>query len=217
MKKKVENYKSRFFSFIGEVERYCYMARAIEYQEEAANRLKQFQADASELKHQAIECADEEAANCCLCFEEMATALHSEFRMWIEIKQDKMNKAWECLIDAQSATRSAMQAHDLASHLETYSERLQALEKFLFPPQLFMSAGFLIEESVCTICGENYDSCEHIKGRPYMGRLCARKITKAMLEEGSIVDTPANKRCRAISVETDEGTRNWMTWRMVQD
>ncbi len=114
------------------------------------------------------------------------------------------------------ATISAMQAHSLASHLESYSEHLSALEKHIFPPQMFFSPGMIIKEARCSICDAEYGDCDHIAGKPYMGELCSRLILHVDVEEVSLVDKPANKHARLISFTDDKGVhRNFLSWRIV--
>ena len=198
--------------------KYFFMTRAVEHQERAADRLEDLKSEAISLKGEAAQAADEDAANRCLCIEKMADALRSQLLMWICLKQDRMDDAWDHLIDAQTQTRSSMQAHDMASHLQAYSERLHAIEELVFPPQVFLSVGGIIRGSRCSVCGEEYEECPHVKGRPYMGELCVREITDFEVREGSIVDTPANKHCRVIRLTDEEGVkRNWMTWREVEE
>jgi hypothetical protein len=54
--------------------------------------------------------------------------------MWIVLKNDDFNKAWDYLIEAQSNARTALQAHHIAKDLNLgkYTEKLYLLEKLLF-------------------------------------------------------------------------------------
>jgi hypothetical protein len=116
------------------------------------------------------------------------------------------------------AIRSAMQSHpDGAGHLEGYVRKLGALEKLLFPNQIFYSTGLVSTESKCSICDSIYGECNHVIGKAYMGKHCYEIVTKCSLEEVSIVDNPSSKRCRTLTVQTDEIERNWMTLRPIKE
>ena len=58
--------------------------------------------------------------------------------------------------------------------------------------------------------------CDHLRGRAYMGKECLRCIKQAKLLEVSLVDNPANKRCRIISLTDGDGVeRDFLTLRPV--
>jgi hypothetical protein len=79
-----------------------------------------------------------------------------------------------------------------------------------------MSTGLIIEHTDCSICGEIYDECDHVAGRAYMGRICSQ-VVRGIREvtEVSIVEHPADKRCRVFNF-TDNGIkRDLMTWRIM--
>jgi hypothetical protein len=120
-------------------------------------------------------------------------------------------------IEAQSNARTALQAHHIAKdlNLEKYTEKLYLLEKLLFPPQMFLSLGLIIKESKCSICGKEYGECKHIVGKAYMGQMCNRIITKSEVKEVSVVEEPANKHARILTVTDNGVTRDLMTWEII--
>jgi len=218
MNKKVKAFQDKFNEFIFECQRFCFMSRAKEFQLEACEKLSELRKEASRLKEQMIAAAEEYSANAILSFEEMINALTSELRMWVALKEDEPSLAWNFLIDAQGAARTAMQAHEVASHLEDYVERLHTLEQLLFPPQVFFSPDIVIEHSKCSICGQEYGECDHIVGRAYMGEMCVRIITEIKeVREVSIVDEPANKHARILTITDGSVYRDFLTWRVVSD
>lgn len=160
---------------------------------------------------------DEDAANAMLSIEEMITALLSELRMWIALKGEDADAAWDQLVSAQYAARTAVQAHTIASHLDGYINHLHDLERVLFPPLAFFSPSYIIEHSTCSICGQEYGECEHIVGKAYMGQICTKVIEKVKeITEVSLVDEPANKRARITKITDDNGIwRDIMTWQVV--
>ena len=111
-----------------------------------------------------------------------------------------------------------MQAHDAASHLDSYLEHLDALEHHMFPAQMFFSPGMIIREARCSICGQEYGECDHLAGKPYMGELCTREIVHVDLEEVSLVTNPANKHARGIIISDKDGIhRDFLTWRLAPE
>ena len=72
----------------------------------------------------------------------------------------------------------------------------------------------IVKSQICSICGGEYEDCEHVKGRPYMGQLCTVKLIPSKVDHVSIVTNPANKHCRIVSFSAEGGNRNRMTWRI---
>ncbi len=101
-----------------------------------------------------------------------------------------------------------MRSDEGFGHLLQRSRKLERIEKLIFPPQTFLSTGLLVGSQECSICNEEYENCNHIKGKPYMGELC-RCIIKDIIELNhlAIVKNPADKGCRIIK----DGERNRMT------
>lgn len=138
--------------------------------------------------------------------------LSCNIKMWILLKEEKPDQAWDELINAQSNAISALKAHSVSSHLERYSQLLHTIEKIVFPPQVFTSTGLTVKEEECSICGESYEDCDHIAGKAYLGSFCSIIVKDIQLNEASIVNEPADKRCRITHFDVKEGRRNRMTW-----
>lgn len=208
---------TRVTEAISNAERFCNMARAREFLVAARDALSTLLPIIAGVKTAAKGRADEDGANTCLCYAEMVTAVRSELSMWIALKDDDPNCAWEHLISAQMAARTAMQAHKLAEGLHAYVDRLHDMEEILFPPQIFVSPGFVIGSSTCSICEMEYGDCNHLKGKPYMGEMCTRIIRDIRAcEEVSIVKEPASKRHRALQIGDGSSMRDVMSWRVVE-
>ena len=95
-------------------------------------------------------------------------------------------------------------------------ERLDQIEAIAFPTVPGVSVGFDYEESVCSICQETYETCDHIAGIPYMGEFCAREIRNMTMHEVSLVKDPANKHARITQITDDSGVRrNLLSWEPV--
>jgi hypothetical protein len=199
---------------IGSCQRQLYITRAKEFQEETVQRLEALLVKLRTAKEEAIKNRIEDWANL-LLFNEYITEAFLEFaQMWVQIKNDEMDRAWDSLINAQMAARHALLVRN-DPELQQLNERLHLIESVIFPPQMFVSPGFTILEAKCSICGGEYGECGHMKGRVYMGQLCARIIKKWNLSEVSLVDNPSDKHCRALSFGGRGNVRHWMTWRLL--
>jgi len=155
---------------------------------------------------------DERAANFLLGLQCAARALASELKVYLLLKDDRPEAAWDALIDTQDALAGALRAGPEFAHLEPQAQRARELEDYLFPPQMFLSAGLIVHKQVCTICGQDYTECDHIAGMPYCGEFCAVQLTEAEADHVAIVEEPANRRCRLTAFSVTGGTRNRMTW-----
>ncbi len=129
-------------------------------------------------------------------------AIQQELSMIISLKENDMDKAWESLIQAQNSIAIAARNHPISEKfLKGYISKLEAYEQILFPKMVFASVGGIIKECICSICEMNYHKCDHMAGKVYKGELCVCTITKMDVEEFSIVENPADKRCRNMSVD----------------
>jgi len=219
MNKEVKLFLKEFNEVTRECGKFCFMSRGKEYQQEAIKKLTTLKQKATSLKERMIKVKDENPANTMLSLEKLIDAMITELEMWIALKEDNPNKAWDFLINAQSAVRTAAQAHSIAIDLdaEGYANKLHILEKLLFPPQIFFSLGVIIENAECSICGKDYRECEHIVGKAYMGKMCYQIITKIReMKEVSIVEEPADKHARMLQFIDDRVTRDFMTWRRIE-
>ncbi len=168
-------------------------------------------------KARAIEEKDEDYANLLLGCGFVVDTLTSELQMWLALKNEEPDQAWDHLITAQNASRLAIRVHDGFRHLEQRRARLEAIERLVFPPQVFVSTGMVIKVLECSICGHEYEDCDHLAGRPYMGKLCYLIVREMDIDHVAFVERPADKRCRALGVKVEGGTRNRMTWRIEPD
>ena len=203
-----------FNDLVKESEVLLSIARDSELQQEACENLENVLPEIAQKKKKAIENNDEDYANLLLGCECVAKSFLNELKMWLFLKQDKPDEAWDRLVSAQMQATSAARAHDDFRHLEHRRHRLEIIEKIVFPPQVFVSVGAIVDQRECSICGKDYDECEHVAGKPYMGEFCCVIFKDSHLDHVSIVETPADKRCRVISFNVDGGSRNRMTWKI---
>lgn len=205
---------TEFNQLVGECEVFLFITRDSNLQRGACKRLGELLPEVAAEKQLAIGRCDENYANLLLGCECAAKALIAELRMWLALKEEQPDQAWDELVSAQNASVSAARAHDWFGHHETNAHRLQALEDLLFPPQVFISSGFVVKTQECSICGKEYEDCEHLVGKPYMGRFCRVIGHEPQLDHVGIVEYPADKRCRIRQFNVEGGSRNRMTWRI---
>lgn len=190
------------------------IVRGRELQEQACSELAEALAAITAEKQRAIEAEDENYANMLLACECVASALAAEIRMWMLLKSEEPDAAWDQLVTAQMASVDAVRAHEVFSHLKRYVQRLEAVERLVFPPQVFISSGFVVKSQECSVCGWEYEECDHLVGKPYMGKFCYIIARDLEIDHVSIVNCPADKRCRVQKFSDEGGQRNRMTWRI---
>ena len=200
---------------IEECEGFNYITRDTELQKEVCSKLSTLTQRLAALKVTALLKGDEDAANLILGFECATRLLRSQITMWILLKAEQPDEAWRHLVDAQRAAGDAVRAHPGFAHLKQHLENLCAIEKLVFPPQVFTSMGIIVRRRTCSICGEEYGECTHLVGRPYKGEICHTFIAEIeRVDHVAIVENPANKNCRVVEFGVPGGTRNRMTWKV---
>lgn len=193
--------------------RLLYASSSKELQLEAIEAMVEIRQRICALKERMIMEHNEDAANALLSLQELISSMMCELHMWVALKDGNFRSAWDYLIKGQACVRTAIQAHALARDFQGIVNRLSLLEEILFPPQIFTSIGAIIRKSRCSICGSDYEECDHLKGLPYMGEICAQVITDLDLKEISIVKEPANKECRIEVISDPDGiSRDTLTW-----
>lgn len=201
-----------FNAGINEAEYLLSPARSSRLQLEQCLNLDKLLYQAADLRNKAASKAAEDDANMFLGFMCILGGLRSELLMWILLKKDLPNQAWDCLIAAQIAYLDATRSSEGFMHVSNRISALEAIEETLFPPQSFVSAGFLADRLDCSICHNRYSSCDHLRGKAYMGEFCEVIHRNPRGDHLAMVDTPADKRCRVTSFKTPEGYRDKLTW-----
>jgi hypothetical protein len=199
---------------IEECENYLFITRDTDLQKQALEKLRESQARASEQKQVAINSSDNDFSNLFLGFECVFNCLASELMMWINLKEGNPDQAWDNLVSAQNSAVASVRAHSGFSHNRAHVQRLEEIEKIVFPPQVFVSAGLIVNKQECSICGVEYGECDHLAGRPYGGRFCSIIARDFTANHVAVVRVPADKRCRITNFRTAEGTRNRLTWKI---
>lgn len=208
---------AEYDSVAHEAQTLTFLARASELQREAIEKIDQFMPKLAECKRAAVQTSDELAANTVLWMELALTGVRAELSMWLKLKSEEPEEAWDDLIRAQSrieaASRVRRQLGQDATRFDNLLHKLLVVERALFPPQMFNSVGG-VGQRECSICGGDYSECGHIVGRAYMGEMCHTVLRNLQVHEVSIVDNPANKRCRITHFSDNGLMRNKMTWRL---
>lgn len=197
-KSEMEDWLNRFNIPISQAFRLSYPVRDKTLQEDAATSLESF---LRELEvHRVASCTanDGDAANLFLGLCSYANSMIKVLRMWLALRADHANEAWDALVSAQHAARAAMRAHRLcAAQMTDYRNYLNSLEDILFPPQQFVSSSLIVKSSDCSLCKAPYHECGHIAGFPYNGQFCVEIIRQvAGIDHVALVDCPNDKRCR---------------------
>jgi hypothetical protein len=148
-------------------------------------------------KIDAINANDAAAADYLLGMQALTDALLAEFEMVRLVKDAKPHEAWAALVTAQENVRLARRTQFARGEgAADYENRLACVEKALFPTPVFVSAGFLHRGGKCTICNAGFDSCTHLEGQIYCGRVCAEvDYTHMELDHVAIVAEPRDRRC----------------------
>jgi hypothetical protein len=204
----------KFNEIVEESRVFLFITRDSDLQRAACTKLQDMLAEVVTEKKSAIAAGNENYANALLGCECMASALIAEIKMWLLLKEGRPDKAWDELVAAQYSILGALRAHEGFAHTGEYTQRLDAIEHLVFPPQVFLSSGLVVKSQICSICGKEYEDCQHVKGRPYMGRFCNVRLILSEVDHIAIVDAPADKRCRIVQFSAAGGNRNRMTWRV---
>jgi hypothetical protein len=190
-------------------------ARSLALQKEAAKAYGALVQEAARLKAQVVARGDDDSACRLLCGECAAGGLASTLRLWIAFKEGDMRTAWNRMVDAQEAWTGALRAHAVGQQFIRVAVIPFQVERVLFPHVAFLSAGMVVRKAQCTICGETPGECDHLRGRVYDGRFAGILVTEADLRETSIVDVPADKRCRVEQITIGGVARDALTWDVV--
>lgn len=206
----------KYQTVIDNAQELTFLPRDIELQKGAIVEISELLEEISSVKKEAAENGNEERANQLLTLYFMSKSVKHELKMWVELKNETWDEAWDALVTAQESAEEAQGIHEIALKLNVKNHRrkLLTIEKFVFPPQVFLSPGMVVSEFECSICGDDYEECKHIENQAYSGEVCKRIVRDiAGFREVSIVDDPADKRARVMYFTTGDGKiRNRMTW-----
>ena len=203
-----------FTARVTAVEPLLFLTRDSRLQRDAIAALEQLVAELEGYRAAAAAKRAETEANILLGLRTAANGLIEELRVYLLLKAEDPDQAWDALVRSQAAFAAAMRAHASFAYLAAKADHLRALERYLFPPIQFVSAGLIVREQVCSICRADYSACDHLAGRPYCGQFCTVILKQAEPDHIALVDEPANRHCRITAIGTATGRRNVMTWRV---
>jgi hypothetical protein len=163
MNNPVSPFVAEFNKILDECEVFRYITRDSDLQKHACERLRGLLQRTAAEKKAAAEYGDEDYANVLLGCECAADALIHEIKMWLLLKDGRPDEAWDALVAAQSSLSFAIRAHRGFARLEGTVRRLEVVEDIAFPPQVFLSTGMIVKSQVCSICGGEYEDCEHVR------------------------------------------------------
>jgi hypothetical protein len=204
-----ESFLQGFNEALQELCAYRFITRDSELQKQVCVKLEELLEHVSHEKANAIAERDEKFANVLLGCEALVSGCLAEITMYLRLKEDKPDAAWSELVKAQDAFEAALRADEgFGEDVARQLSRLYTIERVFFPPQSFLSTGWIVKEEVCSICGSEYEDCNHIKGRSYMGEFCFVHIRPHEVNHVAIVDRPASKHCRITHVKVSGGREN---------
>lgn len=200
-----------------------YLVRDSSLQEKESNNLKSLKNLIKGVKYQVIEHGDEKLANQLFHLQSALNSVSSLLQMWIAIKKEEYTAAWCLLIDAHEyldLAMKAMQGNEGHWGLDVYQQKLKTIEEVCFPGfPLFNSWGAKTKGGKCTICKECYETCEHLEGLIYTGRLCVivgYEVLEA--DHSSLVTNPRDRRCIINKISSNDGVmRDYITWRLTDE
>ena len=122
--------------------------------------------------------------------------------LWKQISSSQFSESWSTLQNVFDAIRLIKRLSSI--DIGAVEDQLYALET-LYPYNIFVSMGAVVERFDCSICGEDIDSfnCIHRRGELYRGQMAieiARNIVQ--LDHLAMVAQPVDKRC-VISYNND--------------
>jgi len=175
---------------------YLYFTRGIEFQELYVKKIDELLTRVVNDKSKYIKERNETLSNGLLSIENMLLSTKHLFEMIIFLKQDLPSKAWESLVYAQNTLHFAhMAAKNIFKVNDGHMlEIMNVYETYIFPTQVYNSIEAIYGSSTCSICGKEYGTCNHIKGRAYMGKFCFEQVKDVKEMAGlSLVTDPASK------------------------
>lgn len=99
---------------------------------------------------------------------------------------------------------------DIKNFITTIRERIEQYFLDNFGPGMYMSPVIVMKKAICNICGNDYRTCNHLRGAIYKGKRCFYIPESIRLTNVSLVDTPEDPRCRIWAWNTKNDKENWI-------
>jgi len=195
-----------------------YITRDIQFFPPAIKDSRNLKKEIEITKEECIKKENEDNANLMLSCECLVDAVICELEMWMQLKRENPSSAWISLVTAENHVLSSINASEIPDINQiNYYKKLEQIENTVFPPQMFMSTGMVIEDTKCSLCNDDYEKCDHISGQAYMGKFCSKVVHKIKkMNEVSIVSHPFDKRCRVESTGEGEISTDIMTGKSIK-
>ncbi|MEK6337657.1 MAG: SEC-C metal-binding domain-containing protein [Acidobacteriota bacterium] len=124
--------------------------------------------------------------------------------LWKSILEQQFGDSWSVLQDCLSFLRVIKKFSNI--DVTFFEDQLIELEQ-TYPYNIFFSIGAVVDRFECSLCGRDIisDECPHMPGELYNGKMAsavAQDVVK--LDHGSLVTSPADKRCVVRYEDTGE-------------
>jgi hypothetical protein len=168
-----------------------------------ANRLAQ---TTRRFKLSAHQQQDDVPAKMFLGMEAHARAIEAEAKMWRNLRRGQAHDAWCNFADAEEWFALAHRTPYADFLFGDSTRRYKSIEELVFPHMMFVSSGFDHGAGKCTICDHKFSSCDHIKGRIYLGQVCSEYgMTEMRADHVAIVEHPQDRRCYIRTYTNEDG------------
>jgi hypothetical protein len=139
--------------------RYAHLSCGIELQRVWIDQLYPLHDRLRVLRFFANSQSDEPCANAAFRAQMLVLGTAGFLEMWVLLKEDKPNEAWNKLAEAQ-------QSLDIAQRIlfdpdtRDFIRHLFNVESVVFPPQTFFSTAYTYTKAYCSICNKVYGTCD---------------------------------------------------------
>jgi hypothetical protein len=175
-------------------------AAARDYKQRGANTLPDaFFSELEAIKIAAIDSQDEGLAAACWGLQTVGLIQNAFVAGFLNAQEGRFYKGWCDFANCETNMKflnGYFPLDDDTFGLNHISEHLLRFQS-LYPYRTFLSPGMTVKAAQCSICGEPIrlrQTCGHVKGRIYQGKMCGWKVTEiSKILEISLVDAPVQK------------------------
>ena len=153
---------------------------------------------------------DEESANYYWFLQQVFLIQRSFTNAYVLLTKERFEDAWNEFDCAEIAIgyleKNLPDSLDLQMFNISFIDNMIKEYQKLFPYKYFISRETIIKEEKCNICGQVVrirNSCKHIPGKVYMGKLCLHIVTDIEIKALAIVSDPFDKYA-VIHLESKE-------------
>lgn len=183
-----------------------FIVRSSKLQTKKVAEINHFITELKAFKNEAALRGDELMANELFHFQCMIRGVQSCIEVWLHIKDDAPEKAWDSLMDATEYKDVALKIRDYEG-IRMFEKTLQDTRRIMFPNNIiYNSPAFSSTIGKCSICQSPFQLCDHVENHIYLGQLC-RRVDIQILEANhcAIVSNPRDPRCIMTERSDDNG------------